>query len=268
MTGSQQIRPRYPGCLPGTHAQLQCHAMGVGGAPQWAHPAGAIAQHLGPDSLVLKLDLSKVLEEHGVSLPPARWDWIGPMVTRSSGPWGRGPHSSARSGGNALRGADSDVGHRHRYHARAGVVASGGTPMQFETSVEIYAPLERVWDTLMELERWPEWTPSITRVERLNSSGFGLGSRVRIKQPRMPSMLWEVTEFRGASNFAWESTSGGVTTVATHALTRVEADRVVATLGVRQSGVLAPVVGLLTARTARRCVQMEADGLKRRSEAR
>ena len=41
--------------------------------------------------------------------------------------------------------------------------------MQFETTVEINATPEQVWNTLIEVERWPEWTASITKIEPLDS---------------------------------------------------------------------------------------------------
>jgi carbon monoxide dehydrogenase subunit G len=39
--------------------------------------------------------------------------------------------------------------------------------MRYETQVAIHATPEAVWAVLAEVERWPEWTPSMTLVRRL-----------------------------------------------------------------------------------------------------
>jgi len=54
--------------------------------------------------------------------------------------------------------------------------------MKIEVSVEVFRPAERVWSVLVDVERWPEWTASITQIERLDQAAFGPGSRVRIRQ--------------------------------------------------------------------------------------
>jgi uncharacterized protein YndB with AHSA1/START domain len=144
---------------------------------------------------------------------------------------------------------------------------SVGGSVSFETTIEIDAPIEEVWRTLVDVGRWPEWTASITQVEQLQGDGVAPGVRVRIKQPRMPARVWEITDVEPGESFTWQSARGGVTTVASHVLSTTGADRVAVTLGVRHFGPLAPVAGLLTSRTTRRYVQMEADGLKRRCES-
>ena len=138
--------------------------------------------------------------------------------------------------------------------------------MRFETTVEIDAPQDAVWNTLVDVERWPEWTASMTEVKRVDGEVLAPGSRVRVKQPRMPALMWEVTELAPGRSFTWRSTSPGVTTVGSHLLTSAASDRVAVTLGVRQSGALASVVALLTSGRTRRYVQMEALGLKTRCE--
>ena len=47
--------------------------------------------------------------------------------------------------------------------------------MNLQTSVDIRAETESVWDTLMDLERWPEWTGSIDKIERLDKAELGIG---------------------------------------------------------------------------------------------
>ncbi len=139
--------------------------------------------------------------------------------------------------------------------------------MQYEISVDIDAARAHVWDVLTDVERWPEWTPSMTRLQRLDSGPFGVGSRVRVKQPRFPAMVWEVTALEPERSFSWAASSGGVTTVADHRLADGPGGRVTVAHSIRQVGLLAPVVALLSGARTRRYVHMEAQGLKRRCEA-
>ncbi len=64
----------------------------------------------------------------------------------------------------------------------------------------------------------------------------------------------------------WSSTSGGVTTEGSHLITPVDGGGARVELAIEHAGLLAPVVGWLTASLTRRYLRMEADGLKQRSE--
>jgi uncharacterized protein YndB with AHSA1/START domain len=138
--------------------------------------------------------------------------------------------------------------------------------MDYVVSVDIEAPLEMVWAALTDIERWPQWTRSIERVERLDNGQFGAGSTARIKQPRMPVVVWRVTELEPERGFTWVAKSPGVTTVGGHRLTPAARGGVTVTLSLRQSGPLAWLVALFTSGMTRRYIQMEASGLKQHSE--
>jgi uncharacterized protein YndB with AHSA1/START domain len=138
--------------------------------------------------------------------------------------------------------------------------------MQFEVSVEIAAAPDVVWAAWADVERWPEWTASISEIRRLDSGPFGVGSRARIKQPRLPAVVWEVTEADPGRSFVWVTRAPGAVTEAAHRLTPNGDGRVTAALSVRQSGPLGTVFGRLTAGLTRRYLRMEADGIKRRCE--
>jgi uncharacterized membrane protein len=140
--------------------------------------------------------------------------------------------------------------------------------MQHETSIDIAASPDLIWSTLSDVERWPEWNPSVTVVERLDAGEFGVGSRARVKQPGMPRMVWEVTEHIPGEVFTWVSKMQGVTTSGGGSgEDDVPADRAAVTLSLDHEGLLAAVVWRLTGSRSRRYVQMEAEGLKRRCEA-
>jgi uncharacterized membrane protein len=134
------------------------------------------------------------------------------------------------------------------------------------TSITINAPVERVWSVMTDVERWPEWTASVTRVERLDAGPFGVGSRARISQPKLPTTIWTVSDLQPERSFAWTAGASGITTVANHEITPGPADSVTVTLSIRQSGLLSPLVALLAGGLTRRYIRMEAEGLKRKAE--
>ncbi len=49
---------------------------------------------------------------------------------------------------------------------------------------------------LREVERWPEWAPTVTAVRPLDDGPLAVGSRVRVEQPRIPPTVYVVTELK------------------------------------------------------------------------
>lgn len=140
--------------------------------------------------------------------------------------------------------------------------------MQRSVTVDIEAPPERVWEVLSDVERWPEWTETVTAATRLDASPLGLGSRVRVEQPKLPPTEYVVTEIDPGRGFTWVATGPGVRTTARHALeARAEGgSRVV--LAVEQAGLLGAVMGrLFFTGLTDRYLAAEAAGLKARSES-
>ncbi|MBY8871228.1 SRPBCC family protein [Micromonospora sp. PLK6-60] len=138
--------------------------------------------------------------------------------------------------------------------------------MRFEATTEVTAPQELVWDVTTDVERWPEWTESVRRAERLDSGPFAVGAAARLEQPRLRPAVWRVTELVAPAYFRWVSRSPGVRTLAEHRLEPLPDGRVRVVLSVAQTGLLAPLVGRLGGDLMRRYLRMEADGLKRRCE--
>jgi hypothetical protein len=103
-------------------------------------------------------------------------------------------------------------------------------------------------------------------IEFVEGAGLNRGAKVRIKQPRLPIMVWEVIDVEPDRVFTWQAKSGGLTSVGDHRLSVGSPERTTAELSIRQSGALAPIIGLFTTRLIRRYVHLEADGLKRRAE--
>lgn len=135
----------------------------------------------------------------------------------------------------------------------------------YEISLDIDAPAERVWAVLSDVAAWPELTPSIDAVEVLDANALVEGYRFALQQPKLRRAIWTITGVRDGRSFRWKSVSAGVTTHADHEITDTDGGaRFV--LSVRQTGLLAGLVGLLMGSTTRRYIAFEADGIKRRSE--
>lgn len=72
-----------------------------------------------------------------------------------------------------------------------------------EDSVEIDAPPRLVWDVFTDVERWPEWTASVTSLTGLDGPALAVGRRFAIKQPGMTKLVWQVTELIPGASWTW-----------------------------------------------------------------
>lgn len=138
-----------------------------------------------------------------------------------------------------------------------------------ECGAEIDAPAAVVWDVFSDVERWPEWTASVTRLVALDSRELAVGNRFEIKQPRMPKLVWAVTEVTPGASWTWVQRSPGGCTVARHDVIPVSADSPARTRihqRLEQRGPIGAAVGLLMRSMTRRYLDLEAEGLKARCE--
>ena len=139
--------------------------------------------------------------------------------------------------------------------------------IHIDRTVNINASTERVWAVMADVERWPEWTESMKSVERLDSADFGVGSKAKLRIRRSPNAnVWTVTELTPNRSFTWETNSGAVKGVATHVI-EPDGNGSKVTLTVDLSGIVATLFGPMIGGQSRKNVEMEAEGLKRRSEA-
>ena len=136
----------------------------------------------------------------------------------------------------------------------------------FRYAIEIRVSPARVWPVLVDVERWPEWTTSVTKVQRMEIGPLTLGSRIRIWQPKLMSAVWCVTSLDSQRRiFTWATRTLGVKITARHQVEAVGAHcRVI--LSMHYSG----LPGALLARMMREVtwdyMAREGNGLRARCE--
>ena len=138
--------------------------------------------------------------------------------------------------------------------------------MRFDHSVTVQAPPERVWEVYSDVERWPEWTPAtVQSVERLDAGRIHLGSKTRIRQPKLAVAVWEVTDLKEGEYFEWVSKAPGLKTTGGHRVISTP-EGTVATATIIQEGPLAWLLGRMYAGLTRRYMATETEKLKEVSE--
>lgn len=138
--------------------------------------------------------------------------------------------------------------------------------MRFDRTISIHASPERVWEVFADVERWPEWTESVSAVTLLDPGPLRVGTRARVKQPKLPVAEWTVTELQPLDHFTWVATAPGVRTVGGHYVAP-DGGGCRATSVLEQHGPGGRLIGLLTKGLTNRYLEMETTGLKRRCES-
>ena len=137
------------------------------------------------------------------------------------------------------------------------------TRTDFTITVEIPAPPPLVWSVIADVECWPEWTASVSRVRQLSPAPLQIGSRVRIHQPKLPPAFWRVIQLNPGASFTWVSRAPGVRVTARHAAEAV-ANGTRVTLSIHYEGVLGALLARWIGDLNARYLAMEATGLKAR----
>ena len=132
--------------------------------------------------------------------------------------------------------------------------------------MEVDASQQRVWDVLSDLEAWPQRIETVDTVELLTPAPLTNGSRVRLRQPKLPEGTWDITVWDAPSYFEWTQESDGVTSVAGHRVEALGESRARLTLTLDMRGLLIPVIGLFYRGLTNRYMNLEAEGMKRAAE--
>jgi uncharacterized membrane protein len=135
-----------------------------------------------------------------------------------------------------------------------------------EDAIEIDAPPQLVWDVFSDVEHWPEWTSSVTSLVGLDGPALAVGKRFTIKQPGMSKLGWKVTEIDPGSSWTWVQRSPGVNVTARHYVSAQPGGGTLVRQQLDQRGALGALVGRLMVKKTKRFLELEAHGLKARSE--
>ena len=139
--------------------------------------------------------------------------------------------------------------------------------LHFSIEVDIQAPADRVWSIMRDVERWPEWTPTVRKIRRLDRGPLAVGSRAIIHQPKLLPAKWKVTEIdERPLSFTWITRAPGMLLEGRHRVAD-HGDTSRAALSIQFSGLLGPFFARVTANINDRYLALEAAGLKQRSES-
>jgi hypothetical protein len=139
--------------------------------------------------------------------------------------------------------------------------------MEYTYTVRTTADADHAWSALAAVTTYPQWTASMTTVTALDGEQLRPDRRYRIRQPGFPPVVWRVTDLVDGEAYQWEAHSPGLHTVAYHRLAPDASGGTTITIGIRQTGALASLLGALTGSRTRRYLALEAAGLKAAAES-
>ena len=139
--------------------------------------------------------------------------------------------------------------------------------MSFEIkkSSIIHAKSVIIFKVLADVENWNKWTGSVKKSELVKGDTFALGSKIKIIQPKLRPVIWEITEIQSDKSFTWESNSIGLNVTAKHIIENC-GDSSKVLLNTTYKGFLSKIVYSLTSGLTNKYMTMEIEGLKLASE--
>ena len=137
----------------------------------------------------------------------------------------------------------------------------------FRYRAEIFAAPDHVWDVLIDVERWPQWTPTVTRVARLDADPLVVGSRTKLWQPKLMPAVWKVTARDDQARiFVWEASRPGIRVIARHHVELGPGGSSLLTLELAYRGLVGWLMGVQLKNLNWDYLTKEAKGLKRHCE--
>lgn len=123
-----------------------------------------------------------------------------------------------------------------------------------------------IWPIMADVERWPEWLPTMTSVENLGVAPLAIGNQYKLVQPGFRPTLWSVVALEPLHFFAWEASWPGARALATHTLRPWNHESSEVVLEVYFSGPLSVLARALAGRRIKEYLALEVATLKRKVE--
>jgi uncharacterized protein YndB with AHSA1/START domain len=137
----------------------------------------------------------------------------------------------------------------------------------YEASASIAAQREAVWSVLTDVMAWPGWTPTVLKVDALDSPELNVGHRFRVHQPKLRPSVWTVTAVDAPARFTWESRMPGLVMTADHSVEALADGASKLTLRFSMGGLLGAIVGPMNRKMVESYMAQEAESLRKRLEA-
>ena len=129
-------------------------------------------------------------------------------------------------------------------------------------TVHIDAPPAKVWEVMVDVERWPSFAPQLRSIERREAGPLRLGSSARVTPNGFFGSDWVVTEYTEGRSFAWKANiAPGLHLVAGHVI-EPEDRGTRLTLSLQSSGPLATLLSPILGVIFRRNTRQEGEGMK------
>ena len=119
---------------------------------------------------------------------------------------------------------------------------------------------------MTDVERWHEWTPSISRITRTQAGPLVVGETATVRQPKLPPAMWTVNEIQPGRNFSWVNRAPGLRVTGFHGAEPTSTGSSRATLSLTYEGLFGGLLARLTEGITKKYIEMEASGLKARAE--
>lgn len=126
------------------------------------------------------------------------------------------------------------------------------------THADSTAPADLLWARVADVESWPDHLETFTSITRAGGpEPIGTGSRFEVRQPGLPTSVYEVTEWTPGRSFTWAARSRAVTGTARHTVVPTDGGSRLE-LELEWTGPLAGLLRLLIGRKAQRMIELEA----------
>lgn len=122
----------------------------------------------------------------------------------------------------------------------------------------VHASPQAVWAVMSDIAGWPDLLSTVDKVTPLDSGPDGVGSRFAVKQPGLPELIYEVTQWVPDEDFTWVATSLGVRTVGRHLISVGEGGTRLC-VSLEWQGPLSKVIAALFGARTADFVRVEAD---------